>query len=42
MSTGTEGIEGLLVETRNYGATAALWRSLGFEPRLETDHASGH
>jgi len=37
----TEGIEGIYVETRNYGATAAFWKSLGFESRFETDHASG-
>lgn len=38
----TDGIEGICVETRNYGATAAFWRSLGFEPHLETEHGSGH
>ncbi|MFC5144754.1 VOC family protein [Streptomyces aureoversilis] len=38
----TDGIEGFLVETRNYGATAAFWKSLGFENVLETDHGSGH
>lgn len=37
----TEGIEGLYIETRNYGATAAFWRSLGFEAVVETDHGSG-
>jgi hypothetical protein len=37
----TEGIEGLYVETRNYGATAAFWASLGFESAFETDHGSG-
>ncbi|PSJ25253.1 glyoxalase [Streptosporangium nondiastaticum] len=37
----TEGIEGFLVETRNYGATAAFWKSLGFENVLETGHGSG-
>lgn len=37
----TEGIEGFYVETRNYGATAALWKSLGFESVFETDHGSG-
>jgi hypothetical protein len=40
-STATEGIEGLYVDTRNYGATAAFWRSLGFEAVFETDHGSG-
>lgn len=37
----TEGIKGLHVETRNYGATAAFWASLGFKSELETDHGSG-
>lgn len=37
----TEGFEGFVVETRNYGATAAFWSSLGFEKVLETDHDSG-
>jgi hypothetical protein len=37
----TDGIEGLMVETRNYGATAAFWASLGFEKVIETDHGSG-
>ncbi|MGW4892535.1 VOC family protein [Kitasatospora sp. NPDC004240] len=38
----TDGIEGFLVETRNYGATAAFWKSLGFENVMATDHGSGH
>jgi hypothetical protein len=37
----TEGIEGILVETRDYGATAAFWKSLGYENQFETDHGSG-
>lgn len=37
----TEGFDGFLVETRNYGATAAFWKSLGFESVLETGHGSG-
>ena len=37
----TEGIVGLYVETRSYGATAAFWQSLGFENVFETDHGSG-
>jgi hypothetical protein len=37
----TEGIQGLHVETRNYGATAAFWASLGFKSTFETDHGSG-
>ncbi|GHJ34440.1 VOC family protein [Streptomyces sp. TS71-3] len=37
----TDGIQGFCVETRNYGATAAFWRSFGFRAVLETDHGSG-
>lgn len=37
----TEGFEGFYVETRNYGAMAAFWASLGFESAFETDHGSG-
>jgi hypothetical protein len=37
----TEGFEGFYVETRNYGATAAFWASLGFERAFETGHGSG-
>ena len=37
----TEGIEGYYVMTRNYGATASFWRSLGFAAQFETDHGSG-
>ncbi|HEV2369726.1 MAG TPA: hypothetical protein VGR90_07610 [Acidimicrobiales bacterium] len=37
----TEGFEGYYVETRNYGATAAFWASLGFKNVFETDHGSG-
>ena len=37
----TEGIVGLYMQTRNYGATAAFWQSLGFVAAFETDHGSG-
>lgn len=37
----TEGFQGLYVETRNYGATAAFWASMGFTNVFETDHGSG-
>ena len=37
----TEGIEGLHVETRNYGATAAFWASLGFKNTFESGDGSG-
>jgi hypothetical protein len=37
----TNGFEGFYVETRNYGATAAFWSSLGFDKVFETGHGSG-
>ncbi len=37
----TEGFVGFYIETRNYGATAAFWKSLGFENQFETGHGSG-
>ena len=37
----TEGIVGFVVGTRNYGASAAFWKSLGFKNVFETDHGSG-
>ncbi|KYF96195.1 hypothetical protein WME98_00450 [Sorangium sp. So ce296] len=37
----TEGIEGLLIETHNWGKTVAFWRGLGYELDFETDHHSG-
>ena len=37
----TEGFIGMYFETRNYGATAAFWASLGFVNAFETDHGSG-
>jgi hypothetical protein len=37
----TEGFEGFYVETRNYGATAAFWASLGFKNVFKTEHGSG-
>jgi hypothetical protein len=37
----TEGITGFYVETANYGATAALWASLGYTASFETGHGSG-
>jgi len=38
---GTEGIEGLFIETHNWGATVAFWQGLGFRLEFETDHHSG-
>ena len=37
----TDGFAGFYIETRNYGATAAFWKSLGFQSMFETDHGSG-
>jgi len=37
----TEGIKGLLVETRDYQATRTFWISMGFQNVFETDHGSG-
>ncbi|MBX2799639.1 MAG: hypothetical protein KTR31_18320 [Myxococcales bacterium] len=33
------GIKGFYVETHNYGATGAFWKSLGFRAVFETDHS---
>lgn len=37
----TKGIEGLFIETHNWGKTVAFWKDLGFELEFETDHHSG-
>ncbi|WP_394828154.1 VOC family protein [Pendulispora albinea] len=37
----TDGIEGLLIETHNWGKTVAFWKGLGYELEFETDHCSG-
>ena len=37
----TAGIEGLYVETHNWGKTVAFWQALGFVLQFETDHHSG-
>jgi hypothetical protein len=37
----SNGIEGLLIETHNWGKTVAFWRGLGYEVEFETDHHSG-
>ena len=37
----TRGIEGLLIETHNWGKSVAFWKALGFELEFETDHGSG-
>ena len=41
MTMATDGFLGFYIETRNYGATASFWKSLGFENQFETDHGSG-
>jgi hypothetical protein len=37
----TEGIEGLYIETHNWGKTVAFWQATGFVLEFETDHHSG-
>lgn len=37
----TSGIQGLLIETHNWGRTVAFWKALGYELELETGHHSG-
>jgi methyltransferase (TIGR00027 family) len=37
----TEGIQGLLVETHNWGKAVAFWQGLGYQLEFETDHHSG-
>lgn len=37
----TEGIQGILIETHNWGKTVAFWKALGYELEFETDHNSG-
>lgn len=37
----TNGIQGLLIETHNWGKTVAFWKALGYELEFETDHHSG-
>ena len=37
----TKGLNGILIETHNWGATVAFWRDLGYALEFETDHHSG-
>jgi hypothetical protein len=37
----TNGIQGLLIETHNWGKTVSFWKALGYEIEFETDHHSG-
>ena len=38
---GTQGIEGLYIETHNWGKTVAFWQAMGYELTFATDHGSG-
>jgi hypothetical protein len=40
-SSSSDGIQGLLIETHNWGKTVAFWQALGYELEFETDHHSG-
>lgn len=37
----TSGVDHIFIETRDWSATVAFWRRLGFELEFETDHHSG-
>jgi hypothetical protein len=37
----TRGIQGIYIETHNWGATVSFWKELGYELTFETDHHSG-
>ncbi|MDB4986636.1 MAG: hypothetical protein JWN04_1814 [Myxococcaceae bacterium] len=37
----TDGVEGLLIETHNWGRAVAFWKALGYSLEFETDHHSG-
>ena len=39
--TMTSGVQGLLIETHNWGKTVSFWKALGYELEFETDHHSG-
>ncbi|CAB3884751.1 VOC family protein [Achromobacter ruhlandii] len=41
MKTKTGGIDGILIETHNWGSSVAFWQDLGYELEFETDHHSG-
>ncbi len=38
---GTTGVEGLIIQTRNWGKTVAFWQSLGYQVEFETGRNSG-
>lgn len=37
----TRGIDGILIETHNWGRSVAFWQDLGYALEFETDHHSG-
>jgi hypothetical protein len=37
----TRGVEGLVIETHNWGKSVAFWQALGFKLEFESDHNSG-
>jgi hypothetical protein len=37
----TTGVEGLIMETHNWGRSVAFWQALGYTVEFETDHNSG-
>jgi hypothetical protein len=38
---GTRGVEGIIIETRNWGKTVAFWQALGYQVEFETGRNSG-
>lgn len=40
-SMASHGIEGIIVETRNWGRTVAFWQALGYRVEFETGRNSG-
>jgi hypothetical protein len=37
----THGVEGLIIQTRNWGKTVAFWQALGYRVEFETGRNSG-
>ena len=37
----TKGIDGILIETHNWGQSVAFWQDLGYALEFETNHHSG-
>jgi hypothetical protein len=40
-SVATRGVEGLIIQTRNWGKTVAFWQALGYQVEFETGRNSG-